>query len=76
VAVEINCQPDRLDLPDNYCRDARDAGVTFTLGTDSHSTDGFRLMPLGVNVARRGWLRKADVLNTKTITELRKVIGH
>ena len=76
VAVEINCQPDRLDLPDNYCRDARDAGVTFTLGTDSHSTDGFRFMPLGVNVARRGWLRKTDVLNTKTITELRKVIGH
>lgn len=74
VCLEINCQPDRLDLPDTFCRDARDAGVTFTLGTDAHSTDGFHFMPLGVKVARRGWLRKTDVLNTKTITTLKKVL--
>ncbi len=74
VCLEINCQPDRLDLPDTFCRDARDAGVTFTLGTDAHSTDGFRFMPLGVKVARRGWLRKTDVLNTKTITALKKAL--
>ena len=75
VCLEINCQPDRLDLPDTLCRDARDAGVMFSLGTDAHSTDGFRFMPFGVNVARRGWLRKGDVLNTKTITEMKKAIG-
>jgi DNA polymerase (family 10) len=72
VFLEINCQPNRLDLPDHYCRDARDAGVKFTLGTDAHSTEGFSFLPFGINVARRGWLRKEDVINTKSITELRK----
>lgn len=75
VRLEINCQPDRLDLPDKFCRDAREAGVGFTLGTDAHSTEGFRFMPLGVHVARRGWLRKGDILNTRTITELKKILG-
>ncbi|MBN1557323.1 MAG: DNA polymerase/3'-5' exonuclease PolX [Lentisphaerae bacterium] len=75
VRLEINCQPDRLDLPDTFCRDARLAGVGFTLGTDAHSRDGFRFIRLGVNTARRGWLRKGDVLNTKTLTELRKILG-
>ena len=70
VALEINCQPDRLDLPDNFCRDARDSGVKFTLGTDAHSVEGFRFIPYGVNVARRGWLEKKDVLNTRPVSEL------
>ncbi len=70
VRLEINCQPDRLDLPDTFCRRARDAGATFTLATDAHSVAGFQYMPLGINVARRGWLRKQDVLNTKTMAEL------
>jgi len=72
VRLEINCQPDRMDLPDNYCRDAREAGAGFALGTDAHSTDGLRFLPLGVNIARRGWLRKGDVLNTRTIADLKK----
>jgi len=75
VRLEINCQPDRLDLPDTYCRDARAAGAGFTLGTDAHATDGFSFMRYGVNVARRGWLRKGDVLNTKSLTQLRKELG-
>jgi len=76
VRMEINCQPDRLDLPDHFCRIASEAGAQFTLGTDAHSIGGFRFMPIGVMVARRAWLRKADVLNTKTVTELRKAIAH
>jgi DNA polymerase (family 10) len=76
VRLEINCQPDRLDLPDRFCRSAREAGAQFTLGTDAHSIGGFRFMPLGVLVARRAWLRKADVLNTKTVTKLRKHLGN
>jgi len=72
VRLEINAQPDRLDLPDYHVQHAREAGAKFTLGTDAHSTDGFRFMPFAVNVARRGWLGKDDVLNTKTITQLRK----
>ncbi|MEJ2720916.1 MAG: DNA polymerase III, partial [bacterium] len=72
VRLEINCQPERLDLPDNYCQRAREAGAGFVLSTDAHSTDGFQFMKFGVTVARRGWLRKTDVLNAKTLTELRK----
>ncbi len=75
VRLEINCQPDRLDLPDTICRRARDAGATFTLATDAHSVAGFQFMPFGVNVARRGWLRKQDVLNTKTMAELDKALA-
>ncbi len=75
VRLEINCQPNRLDLPDTYCRQAHEAGGQFTLATDAHSTDGFGFIPFGVNVARRGWLRKSDVLNTKTLPQLRKTLG-
>jgi DNA polymerase (family X) len=74
VYVEINAQPERLDLPDTYCREARDAGVRFTLGSDAHKTAGLAMMPFGVNVARRGWLEKKDVLNTKTAKQLRKAL--
>lgn len=74
VYIEINAQPDRLDLPDTYCRDARQAGVKFTLGTDAHKTAELEFMRFGVNVARRGWLEKKDILNAKTATQLRKAI--
>jgi DNA polymerase (family X) len=74
VFVEINAQPDRLDLPDTYCRQAKAAGVKFTFGTDAHETTQLDFMPLGVNVARRGWLEKADVVNTLTASQLRRKI--
>jgi DNA polymerase (family 10) len=72
VCIEINCQPERLDLPEKYCRSAKDAGVMFTLGTDAHAADQFALLSMGVQVAQRGWLAKKDILNTRNITELRK----
>ncbi len=72
VRVEINAQPDRLDLPDYHCRRARDAGVGFALGSDAHSAGSFHFIDYGLLAARRGWLRKEDVLNSVTITELRK----
>ncbi|MFO7870609.1 MAG: DNA polymerase/3'-5' exonuclease PolX [Kiritimatiellia bacterium] len=74
VRLEINSQPDRLDLPGNYCRTARDAGARFAIGTDTHSADGFRFMRMGIITARRGWLRKKDVLNTATIAGLKKIL--
>ncbi len=70
VCVEINAQPDRLDLPDIYCKQARDMGVKFTMGTDAHQTNHLDFMQFGINVARRGWLRRSDVLNTYTRDEL------
>lgn len=71
VCMEINAQPDRLDLPDIYCRQAREAGVTLTMGTDAHQMEHLEFMSYGVNVARRGWLEGRDVLNTKNADELR-----
>ena len=75
VRIEINCQPDRLDLPDHHCRRARDGGVGFTLGTDAHAAANFHYLPFGVNVARRGWLRAADVLNCLSRAKLEKELG-
>lgn len=74
VALEINAQPDRLDLPDHHVKAAAEAGVTFTLGTDAHKTAELAFMPQAVRVARRGWLRADQVLNTLTATKLRKAI--
>lgn len=71
VCLEVNGQPDRLDLPDTYCKQARDAGVKFTFGTDAHKLSDLGFMALAVNVARRGWLEKKDVLNTLTARQLK-----
>jgi DNA polymerase (family 10) len=65
VALEINCQPDRLDLPDHLLRAARDKGARFVVSTDSHAVHEFDSLSYGVAVARRGWLTAEDVLNTR-----------
>jgi len=65
TALEINAHPERLDLSDVYCRMAKEHGVKLAIGTDAHHPDDLDLMELGVAVARRGWLEKRDVLNTK-----------
>jgi DNA polymerase (family X) len=72
VAVEIDAQPDRMDLPDTWCRDAKAAGLKFSIATDAHAADGLDHMKSGLHVARRGWLEKEDVLNTRTEKQLRK----
>ena len=72
VALEINCQVDRLDLCDAHARLAREKGVKIVISTDSHSRGGFRLMRWGVTVARRAWLTPADVLNTRPVEEFKK----
>jgi DNA polymerase (family 10) len=64
VVVECNAYPDRLDLKDSQLRLAKDRGVKVVISTDSHSTQNFALMKYGVLMARRGWLEKADVINT------------
>jgi DNA polymerase (family 10) len=65
VALEINSQPDRLDLPDALVHSACQRGVRFVVSTDSHSTHELANMRYGVDQARRGWLRREDVLNTR-----------
>ncbi len=64
VFMEINCSPIRLDLKDVDARRAKEAGVKLALGTDAHSMNQMEFLPLGVSVARRGWLEADDVVNT------------
>ncbi len=64
VAMELNSYPDRLDLCDRHLRQARELGVKIVINTDSHHTSHLEKIKYGVLQARRGWLTKADVLNT------------
>jgi DNA polymerase (family X) len=74
VALEINCQVDRLDLSDVNARTARDRGVKIVISTDAHSAGGFKVMRWGVQVARRAWLTKEDVLNTRSVEDFRAAL--
>jgi DNA polymerase (family X) len=74
VAMEINGQPDRLDLRDTHARLAKTKGVKFVIDTDAHSVRELDFMRFGVFVARRAGLTKEDVLNTRPLAEFRKSI--
>lgn len=70
VALELNAQPLRLDLKDTYLRRAKEKGVKIVIGTDSHHTSQRVYMQYGIYMARRGWLEKKDVLNTRSLSKL------
>ena len=78
VAMEINCQPDRMDLSDVNARLAREQGVTLVIDTDAHSIANLDLMRYGLFVARRAGLTKEDVLNAWPRERMRKALrkGH
>lgn len=67
VAVELNADPHRLDLDWRLLRLVRDAGATVEIGPDAHSIDGLDHMEVGIGIARKGWLRASDVLNTRDV---------
>ncbi len=71
VALEINANYHRLDLRDVHVRMAVEAKVPICIDTDAHSLPEFDQMVYGVLTARRGWARKGDVLNTKTLAEFK-----
>ncbi len=64
VAMECNAAPERLDLTDVYLRMAKEHRVRIVISTDAHTTHTLGFMRYGVQMARRGWLEKKDVLNT------------
>jgi DNA polymerase (family 10) len=72
VALELNAHPDRLDLTDAHCRLAKEEGALVAVSSDAHGVDGFEVLRYGVGQARRGWLEKKDVLNTRPLAELRR----
>lgn len=74
VVLEINAQPERLDLDDVYAKAAKEAGALFAISTDAHHAAQLEYMRLGVMQARRGWLEPQDVINTRPVEELRKLL--
>ena len=73
--VELNSHPDRLDLTDLHCRMAKEAGVLVSVATDAHRVQELDYLRLGVGQARRGWLERDDVLNTRSLAKLRPLLG-
>jgi len=71
-ALEINAQPERMDLDDIHVRMAKDMGVKLVISTDSHSVNHFKNMQFGIDIARRGWIEKKDILNTRSARKLLK----
>ncbi len=72
--LELNAHPERLDLLDSHCQSAREEGVLVSIDSDAHSTFDFTNLRYGVGQARRGWLEKTDVLNTRPLAALRKLL--
>jgi len=72
--LELNAHPERLDLLDTHCQLAREEGVLVSVNSDAHSTFDFDNLKFGIGQARRGWLEKDDVLNTRSWKELRKLL--
>ena len=67
IAIEINADPHRLDLDWRHVRRAKSLGVTFAIGPDAHSRHSLQWTDLGVAMARKGWLTREDVLNTRSL---------
>ena len=75
VALEINAYPKRLDLPDIWCKKAKEKGVMLAIGSDSHFSEQLEFMKFGVFVARRGWLEKKNLLNCLDYSSIRKFLS-
>ena len=72
--LEINAEPDRLDLNDVHAHAAKVAGVKLAISTDAHATHALAYMRYGIDQARRGWLEAADVLNTRSLRTLKTLL--
>ncbi len=73
--LELNAHPERLDLLDTHCQQAREEGVLISINSDAHSIADFDNLRFGIGQARRGWLEKQDVLNTRSLSRLRKLLA-
>lgn len=69
--LEVNAHPERLDLTDIYCQMAKEEGVLLAVNTDAHSTLDLENIRFGIGQARRGWLEKSDVVNSRPLQEVR-----
>jgi DNA polymerase (family 10) len=81
AAIELNCDPHRLDIDWRFLHGAKEKGVTIEIGPDAHSTRSLDWVELGVGMARKGWLEAGDVLNARPLEEVldfarRRRAGH
>ncbi len=74
VMLELNAQPERLDLRDIYVQMAKEAGAMIVISTDAHRINELDYMRYGVDQARRGWLDRGDVANTRTLKQFLKLL--
>jgi len=74
VVLELNAQPDRLDLNDVYCKFVKDNGGRIAVSTDSHRLTDLEFMRFGIDQARRGWLEADDVINTRNLKQLKEIL--
>ena len=70
TVVEINANPERLDLNDVYARRAVELGCKLAINCDAHALDGMEIVEYGIGTARRGWVTAADVVNTRPVDEM------
>jgi len=75
VVMELNANPMRLDLDWRLCPFAIEKGVPVSINPDAHSVEGIKDVSYGVGIARKGWLTRDAVFNTKSAAEMRKVLG-
>ena len=74
--IEINASPYRLDLDWRLCKFAKEQKVPICINPDAHDTNGLNDVWYGVQIARKGWLERSDILNTKSGTEIESLFNN
>lgn len=74
TVMEVNSYPERMDLRDVHVRAAVKAGVKLAISTDAHNTDQLHFMKLGIGTARRGWAARNDIINTRSLKDMIKML--
>ena len=72
TVIELNCSSKRMDMDWSWWRRARDRGVKCSINPDAHHVDALQSLHFGVRVARKGWLRREDIVNCLSAKEVRK----
>lgn len=73
--IELNCNPRRLDMDWRHWKKAASTGVLCSINPDAHRTEQFQYLHYGIQIARKGWLTKEHVINTKTLSEIQDFLG-
>ncbi len=76
TVMEINSHPERMDLRDSHVRAAVKAKVRLAISTDSHSPEHLYFIKLGIGTARRGWAEKKDIINTRSLKDMLRLLKH